>query len=106
MYSTQVIQEAIDKIFASAPPRKELTLDKIRSTVATYFYVDEKEIGEAELTAALRNTDFAIPRPRTRGSAHIAWFFVKKQSVQQVKAIKKPKYKNKPLADSLKMKSA
>lgn len=117
-YTILDMQEAIHKIFATHPPRKELTLDKIRHTIAAYFFVDASQIEEAELAAALRATDFALPRPRTRGSSHIAWMFIKRPGdgsldkpggpsapSTPVAGNKPRKYKDKPIAQAFKMKA-
>lgn len=119
MVTVEELQDAINRLYAAEPPKKQLTLDMIRQVIAVYLCLPVDKIGEMDLKTALRKTDFALPRPKLRTKPgrepQIDWVFVKKVLPTKASAgtsivsndSKKPKqrkFRDKPLTESLRIK--
>jgi hypothetical protein len=102
-------KQAIRPMFLESPPRREVNMISIVRAIAYYFHLPESEIVQEDLLAALRETPGAFPRYRQRGSGYVAWVFVKQSGDQTTgktgpAAKKARQYRDKPLAESLKLK--
>ncbi len=110
MYNVNQLQEALGRIFGERPPRKALTIQKISFVVADFYGCSTEDFTISELKAALRELPFAVPQTKLRGSDHVNWFFVKRDreaAAPAERSVKKTRrYKDKPLADSQKLKGS
>src|SRR4051812_19097409 len=70
----QTLLKAIGRIFSQTKLKKELRTTEVARIVAEYLGVSQ--VSEELTLDALRDTDFAIPRPKLRGSSYLAWVFV------------------------------
>ena len=101
---------AIDRIFSQTKIKKELRTSDVTVIVAGYLGVHADGIPDELMLQALRETDFAVPRPRLRGSSYLAWMFVSRP-VTPTKATVKTKARSKSrrpksVLESLGLKSA
>ncbi len=110
MSNKEELTRAIVRIFAHQPPKRRIPTEKVRSAVAIYLGVLEDDILLSDLIGVLRESDFAIPFLMLRGNTSISWTFMPRsnstgESVAPArKRTKRRQYKEKPLAESYKLK--
>lgn len=104
------LTRAIVRIFAHQPPKRRIPTEKVRSAVAIYLGVSETDIPISDLIAVLRETDFAVPFLMLRGNTSISWTFMPRPQPNcepvspSRKRAKRKQYKEKPVAESYKLK--
>lgn len=110
MSNQEELTRAIVRIFAHQPPKRRVPTEKVRSAVAIYLGVSEDDIPTSDLIAVLREADFAVPFLMLRGNTTISWTFMPRpQSNSEPvppsrKRAKRKQYKERPLAESYKLK--
>jgi hypothetical protein len=110
MSNKEELTSAIVRIFAHQPPKQRVSTEKVRLAVAIFLGVPETDIPISDLIAVLREVDFAVPFLMLRGNTSISWTFMPRpnstgESVSPTrKRAKRKQYKEKPLAESYKLK--
>jgi hypothetical protein len=110
MSNKEELTRAIARIFAHHQSKRRITTEKVRLAVAIFLGVPEADIPITELIAVLREADFAIPFVMLRGNTSISWTFMPRpdstgEAVSPSrKRTKRKQYKEKPVAESYKLK--